>query len=114
MTDAPSATYLAVVAAPLLDSSSGCACTAIKRMPSATWLPVRLQCRWGGCGWLVVLIVLVVPPGARVGAAPAASWETLDPLSILSLPRAPPCTGSNRQDLVCRPARPCPAPPPAS
>src|SRR5580698_3244508 len=31
---APSRTYLAIVAAPLLDSSSGCACTAISR----TWL----------------------------------------------------------------------------
>src|SRR5215469_17417546 len=30
-TSAPSLTYLAIVAAPLLDSSSGCACTAISR-----------------------------------------------------------------------------------
>src|ERR1700722_8832461 len=30
-TSAPSLTYLAIVAAPLLDSSSGCACTAMRR-----------------------------------------------------------------------------------
>src|ERR1700716_3941413 len=35
MTSCPSATYLAIVAAPLLDSSSGWACTAIKRSFSA-------------------------------------------------------------------------------
>src|SRR5207302_86725 len=34
ITSAPSATYLAIVAAPLLDSSSGCACTAIRRSVS--------------------------------------------------------------------------------
>src|SRR5215213_602401 len=32
-TSTPSATYFAVVAAPLLDSSSGCACTCISRSP---------------------------------------------------------------------------------
>ena len=36
-TSTPSATYLAIVAAPLLDSSSGCACTAISRSRSPTW-----------------------------------------------------------------------------
>src|SRR4051812_9709685 len=35
-TSTPSATYFAMVAAPLLDSSSGCACTAINRSCSAT------------------------------------------------------------------------------
>src|SRR3712207_5554697 len=34
-TSTPSATYLAVVAAPLLDSSSGCACTCISRRRDA-------------------------------------------------------------------------------
>jgi hypothetical protein len=32
-TSAPASTYFAIVAAPLLDSSSGCACTHIRRMP---------------------------------------------------------------------------------
>jgi hypothetical protein len=36
MTSAPSATYLAIVAPPLLDSSSGWACTAIIRSGSST------------------------------------------------------------------------------
>src|SRR5262249_5556017 len=35
-TSTPSATYRAIVAAPLLDSSSGWACTAIRRRPSLT------------------------------------------------------------------------------
>src|ERR1700748_422800 len=34
-TSTPSATYFAVVAAPLLDSSSGCACTCISRSMGA-------------------------------------------------------------------------------
>ena len=38
-TSTPSATYLAIVAAPLLDSSSGCACTAISRSRSPTGTP---------------------------------------------------------------------------
>ena len=40
-TSTPSATYFAMVAAPLLDSSSGCACTAIRRSCSATAGPPR-------------------------------------------------------------------------
>src|SRR5690242_11688733 len=38
-TSTPSLTYLAIAAAPLLDSSSGCACTAISRSCSATSSP---------------------------------------------------------------------------
>src|SRR5690625_3716224 len=38
-TRSPSATYRAIVAAPLLDSSSGCACTAMRRIGSLTVSP---------------------------------------------------------------------------
>ena len=41
-TSTPSAAYFAIVAAPLLDSSSGCACTAISRSRSATCTPAHV------------------------------------------------------------------------
>ena len=41
-TSTPSATYFAIVAAPLLDSSSGCACTAISRSRSPTSTPAHV------------------------------------------------------------------------
>src|SRR3712207_3198660 len=47
MTRAPSATYLAMVAAPLLDSSSGWACTASRRSGSASVTPTSSPGRAG-------------------------------------------------------------------
>ncbi len=41
ITSTPSATYLAVVAAPLLDSSSGWACTAMRRRGLVTGTSVH-------------------------------------------------------------------------
>ena len=41
-TSTPSPTYFAIVAAPLLDSSSGCACTAISRSRSPTCTPAHV------------------------------------------------------------------------
>ncbi len=41
-TSTPSAAYFAIVAAPLLDSSSGCACTAISRSRSPTSTPAHV------------------------------------------------------------------------
>ena len=46
MTPTPSAEYLARLAAPLLDSSSGCACTAINRSEAAAAAAAR---RWAPC-----------------------------------------------------------------
>src|SRR3954454_738390 len=45
MTRTPSATYLAMVAAPLLDSSSGCACTASRRSWSGEVTRALSPCR---------------------------------------------------------------------
>ncbi len=53
-TSTPSATYFAVDAAPLLDSSSGWACTCISRSPARGVLPVRAQLAvrvYGSCRW---------------------------------------------------------------
>ena len=106
ITSSPSATYFAIVAAPLLDSSSGCACTAINRMPWATWLPVRLVSSAGCVGPAPRLVA-----SRRVGRAPhEGDWARQ---TSSHSPRRRPPGALDRQDSVCRPAPPCPAPLPA-
>src|SRR5690625_3840247 len=66
-TRCPSATYLAIVAAPLLDSSSGCACTAMRRSCSLT---VSLLCSGRPC--------FSPAPPPRSNALPPRGGGTMD------------------------------------